>query len=425
MARQGFFPGWKVVIGSGVGISFGSAPVFASGFALLTTAIAHDFGWTQPQIARAATLFLLLQTLIYPVCGWPLDRFGSRRFAIFSIAAFAVSLLVLSQIGNSLTQFYLAFALMGLVSAGTNVLSYARAIALWFNRKRGLALGFAGSAQALGAFVIPVFGQKIIAQHGWSTALLALAAFEVVVCLPLVAWLVKDSPAPYGLHPDGAAPVEIVAAEQVADPGMEVGAIIRTVTFWKLAVCFGLVGLGFYAIVPNFVYILSRTAGLSPAEVAQIQAVGGVAVLFGRICFGYLLDRIHAPYVGVMAVTTSACCALIYATVGDRTVLFLAAIMSGFAIGGETDLLPYLASRYFGTRSVSRIFGWFLFAFSLGASIGPTAFAQVSAAYDSVVTPLFMLAALQIIPGLLFLSLGRYPASPEPAQRDRALANAA
>ncbi len=89
------------------------------------TAIAHDFGWTQPQIARAATLFLLLQTLIYPVCGWPLDRFGSRRFAMFSIAAFAVSLLVLGQIGNSLTQFYLAFALMGLVGAGTNVLSYA------------------------------------------------------------------------------------------------------------------------------------------------------------------------------------------------------------------------------------------------------------------------------------------------------------
>ena len=29
MARQGLFPGWTVVIGSGVGISFGSAPVFA------------------------------------------------------------------------------------------------------------------------------------------------------------------------------------------------------------------------------------------------------------------------------------------------------------------------------------------------------------------------------------------------------------
>jgi hypothetical protein len=43
--------------------------------------------------------------------------------------------------------------------------------------------------------------------------------------------------------------------------------------------------------------------------------------------------------------------------------------------------MPYLASRYFGTRAVSRIFGWFLFAFFLGATVGPLAFAQLSAAY--------------------------------------------
>lgn len=428
MASQGpflgLFPGWKVVAGSGVGISFGSAPVFATGFALFSSAIAHDFGWTQPEVARAATLFLLLQTLIYPVCGWPLDRFGSRRFAMYSIAAFAISLIVLSQIGNSLTQFYVAFALMGLVSAGTNVLSYARAIALWFNRKRGLALGLAASAQAVGSFVIPIVGQKLIANHGWSTALLTLAAFELVVCLPLVAWLVKDSPAPYGLRADGDDPADSVVVEQAADSGMEVGEIIRTTTFWKLAVAFALIGMSFYAIVPNIVYILTKTASLSHAEVAKVQAAGGVAVLFGRICFGYLLDRVHAPYVGVLTVVISACCALVYGNVSGHAVIYIAAILSGFAIGGETDLLPYLASRYFGTKSVSKIFGWFLFAFFLGATVGPTAFAQVSAAYDSVTTPLFMLAMLQIVPALLFLSLGRYPDAPEPVQRE-ALAKAA
>lgn len=424
MARQGLFPGWKVVFGSGVGISFGSAPVFAAGFALLASAMAQDFGWSQPDVAKAATLFLLLQTLVYPICGWPLDRFGSRKFAMFSIVAFAIGLIALSQVGNSLIQFYLAFAVIGLVSAGTNVLSYARAIALWFNRKRGLALGLAASAQAVGALVIPIVGQKLIAGHGWSVALLTLAVFELVVCLPLVAWLVKDSPEPYGLHPDGVDPAQSVEVEEVADTGMEVGEIIRTATFWKLAVAFALIGMSFYAIVPNIVYILTKTAHLSHAEVAQVQAAGGVAVLFGRIFFGYLLDRVHAPYVGVLTVVMSASCALIYGNVSGHTVIFIAAILSGFAIGGETDLLPYLASRYFGTKSVSKIFGWFLFAFFLGATVGPTAFAQISAAYNSVTTPLFMLAILQIIPALLFLSLGPYPAKPAPVQRE-ALARAA
>ncbi|MGO4714782.1 MFS transporter [Bradyrhizobium sp. 2TAF24] len=401
--------------GSGVGIAFGSAPFFAAGFPLLAAAMAQNFGWTQPQVAQAATIFLLLQTVTYPICGWPLDRFGSRRFAVASIAMFAVALVLLSQVG-SLMQFYLAFALIGLVSAGTNVLSYARALALWFSRKRGLALGFAASAQAVGGFLIPIFGQKIIAEHGWTAALLTLAAVELVVCLPLVAWLVKDSPAPLGLHPDGIAPAAHAGASvDDGDPGLTVGAIIGTTTFWKMAIAFALIGMSFYAIAPNVVYILTKTAGMSHAEIAKIQAVVGISVLFGRIGFGHLLDRVHAPLIGVMTVVMSACCALIYATQTAPTIILLAAVMSGFALGGETDLLPYLASRYFGTRSVSRIFGWFLFAFFLGATAGPMAFAWVSAACGSVVIPLVILAALQIIPAALFLSLGHYPTA-EPAE---------
>jgi len=414
MAKRAFFPGWKVVIGSGIGISFGSIIFFAASFALLASAWAREFGWTQTELARAATIFLMVQMAMCPVCGWLLDRWGSRRFAVASIALFAISLMMLSQIGNSLAQMYLTFALVSLVSAGTNVVSYARAIALWFDRKRGMALGLAASAQAVGSFLVPIVAQKIIAQSGWSSALLSLAAFELLVCLPLVALLVKDSPTPYGLLPDGAEPAEKVATAAPVVTGMEVRDIIRTATFWKLAVCFAIMGTSFYAIAPNIVFILTKTAGLSLADVAKVQAVSGVAVLLGRIGFGYLLDKLHAPVVGVMALVLSATCFAIYATTGMPALIFVAAAIGGVAIGGEADLMPYLASRYFGTHAVSKIFGWFLASFFIGAAIGPVAFAQAMAAYNGAVTPLIMLVALQIVPAILFLSLGRYPA--EPAQ---------
>jgi len=93
-------------------------------------------------------------------------------------------------------------------------------------------------------------------------------------------------------------------------------------------------------------------------------------------------------------------------------VIVVATILNGLAIGGDSDLMPYLASRYFGTRAVSRIFGWFLFAFFLGAAIGPVAFAQLSVIYQGADSPLMMLAALQIVPAILFLSLGRYRVNP-------------
>jgi MFS family permease len=412
MAKRALFPGWKVVLGAGVGIAFGSLVIFASGFAILAAAMAPQFGWTQPEVAKAASIFLLVQTLTFPLCGWPLDKWGSRRFAIANILAFAGVLVVLSQIGGSLLQFYLVFALLSLVSAGTNPVSYVRAISLWFKRKRGVALGLAACGQALGAFLVPVLGQKCIAQYGWPTALVFLAAFEALICMPLVATLVKDNPADFGLLPDGDTAQQNPPVRQHDEPSMEFGIILRTATFWKLAAAFGIMGMSFYAITPNIVYILNKMAGMSLAQVAMVQAVSGIAVLFGRIGFGLLLDRVHASLVGVGALALFAGCCLIYATTPVPALVAVGAIIGGLSIGGETDLLPYLASRYFGTRAVSKIYGWFLFAFFLGATVGPFAFAQLMTNYDGAEIPLFMLIALQALPAALFLSLGRYPSVP-------------
>jgi MFS family permease len=414
MARQAYFPGWNVVVGSGIGIAFGSVPIFASGFGMLAFAMAKQFGWTQPQVQNAASIFLLLQMLAYPLCGWPLDKWGSRAFAIASIFGFAVALVLLSQIGGSLLLFYLAFAVLSLVSAGTNVVSYARALALWFSRKRGLALGLAASGQAIGGFLVPTLAQKGIATFGWPTALLILAAFEMVICLPLVAFLVKNDPAPYGLLPDGDTAPVTPAIAPTTEADMTVGEILRTSTFWKLAVAFAVMGMSFYAIAPNIVYTLTKTASMNLAQIATIQTIAGVAVLFGRVGFGTLLDRVHAPLVGVASLLLFAASGLVYVTTPVPLLVMAGAVAMGLSIGGETDLMPYLASRYFGTRSVSKIFGWFLFAFFLGAAIGPVAFAQVMASSGSATVPLLLLVGVQIVPISLFLSLGRYPAAGTP-----------
>lgn len=167
MSPQSAFPGWRVVAGSGVGIGFGSAVFIGSSFALLASAIGAQFGWAQTELAAGASIFLLMQMVTYPVVGWLLDRFGTLKVAMTSIVLFALALAVLSRVAGASWQFNAAFFLIGLVSAGANVVSYARAITHWFERKRGLALGVAAGFQALGSFVMPIVFQKLIATSGW------------------------------------------------------------------------------------------------------------------------------------------------------------------------------------------------------------------------------------------------------------------
>jgi nitrate/nitrite transporter NarK len=50
---------------------------------------------------------------------------------------------------------------------------------------------------------------------------------------------------------------------------------------------------------------------------------------------------------------------------------FAAAILVGLGVGAETDLMPYVVSRYFGLRAFGEILGYVLTAWGLGGVIDP------------------------------------------------------
>lgn len=409
------FAGWKVVLGAGTGIAFGSAVFVSSSFSLLAEAIGHEYGWTQAQLALGASLVLFMQIFSYPMVGALTDRIGSRLAAVMSIVFFAASLFMLghvgtpylSFIGDPMMQYYVSFFLIGALAAGTNVVCYSRALTLWFDRRRGLAIGIAAAFQAVGATLLPVVFHQLITRWGWAEAVLALGVFLLVFCLPMVAWLVKDSPVPFGLNPDGD-PVPHHAEPKgtnVVRPG--IGQLLADARFRSLALSFAVLGFAAYALSTNAVYILTRTAGLSVGEVATVQAAWGASVLVGRVGFGYLLDRFDGALVALFAVVLGAFVFVSYGMGGSYAWVMVTAVAAGIAIGGESDLIPFLAGRYFGKDAVSTVFGWFLSAFAIGAALGPVTFAQASTLLKGPELVLFAIAALHIVPGVLFLGLRR------------------
>ncbi len=62
------------------------------------------------------------------------------------------------------------FALAEAASAFQTPLGYAKAIAAWLDRRRGLALGIAMSGVGLGGFVMPQLAQALIDSVGWRGA---------------------------------------------------------------------------------------------------------------------------------------------------------------------------------------------------------------------------------------------------------------
>jgi len=399
MGGTRLYRGWRVVVGAGLGIGFGSAVFLSTAFPLISAAVAKAYGWSQTDVAKGASAALLLQAVGYPAAGFLIDRFGSRKIASASIMLFALSLAALAAASGGYGRYIGACAAIGLFAAATNMLGYARALSHWFDARRGLALGVAAAFQAIGAVALPVVTEKLILAAGWPTAALAIGAFEAVVCLPLVLWLVEDEPENLG----GEAPRPVSARVAAPAPDFRGGA-----TFAKLAVAFAIMGFTFYAIVSNIVFILTH-AGLESSEIAGVQAIAGLSLLVGRVGFGRLLDRWPASVVGLATLAASAAFCFGLAFARTHLAALAASALGGLSIGGESDFLPYMASRYWGRENVSRAFGLFLVAFVLGAGLGPVALARASEALGDPRMALIGLGVLQIVPAVVFLTLPPYP----------------
>lgn len=405
MSRLAVNPGLVAALGSAVGVAFGSTPFFSSVFAVLGAAWADAFGWSPAVLASAATLYLSMQVAAFPVAGWMLDRWGSRRVACASILMFGLTLLALSQMTGSALGLKVLLALMGFTSVATNFIAYARVIASWFDRNRGLAIGLTASAQAVGIITLPLIVQRLIEASGWSTALLAVGGFQLLVCLPVVWLLVQEQPS--------LAPGPEVAGTPAT--AARFGAVLRSPVFWGIAACIAVEGLTIYAILPNTAFILGRTAGLAARDIAALASLSGIAFLAGRVGFGYLLDKAPARLLFIVMVAMVAGSVSLYAAADTLAGVRAGAFLLGMAGGGQTDLMPYVASRYFGVQAVSTVFGLLLLAFFAGAAVAPMLFVVVASA-QGVVGALTLLAALQIVPAAVFAAL------PNPPQRLAALA---
>ncbi|MGJ7566520.1 MFS transporter [Variovorax sp. GB1R11] len=407
------YSGWWVVGGSAVGMGFSMQMFIATGFTFLAAALSKAFGWSLIEVAAGATFYLLGQVIGFPLAGTLLDRLGTRRVVTLGICGVAVLMLVLSTV-HALWELYACLFAMGIVGAMGYTISYLRALVLWFDRRRGLAIGLAASGLALGGAIYPFATQRAVSLAGWSAVPLTIAALQLLVVLPLVLAMVRDSPASYGLAADGR-PLGEAATPARARTDAALGQVrsltlrqaLCTIDFWMLAVAYLVGGAAVYGLITNAVHILSHTASLGLAEIAKVQAVGGVTILLGRLLGGFLLDRMGTRTLAVATNMLGAVAILGYGYSDTLGAAMVAAFLIGLATGGEGDVLPYMAAKYFGPESFGRIYGALSAFFAVGTAIGPVIYAALARLTDSPSRPLVALAGAMLAASFCFFFVGR------------------
>jgi MFS family permease len=408
--------GWPIIVTSvlGITVSFGSLVIFT--FGVFMKPLQSQFGWSRAQISLAFTFTALAIALFSPLIGRTVDRIGARRVLLPCVAIYGGTFCCLSLL-RTLPEFYAIYIVLGMVGNGTTQLCYARVIAAWFDRRRGIALATMMTGVGAGAIGIPPLATWLIGAFGWRPAYLLLGTAIFVLGIVPAALFLREVP-------PGAVNVRS-AVQSVRLPGMTGGEAARTAVFWLLLAGFFLFSISVNGSIAHLIPMLTDR-GFSNQRAALAASILGVLTLCGRLLTGLLLDRFRGSRVAGIFFAIAAVGVGIVSGAHHLLAAYTGAALIGLGMGAEADVMPYLISRYFGLRSFSEIYGYSFTAYAVAAAIGPLLMGWSFDRLHSYTIIMLALAVAMFIGALVLAGLPRYPvlaenetvlseAAPEPA----------
>jgi MFS family permease len=237
-------------------------------FALLMEPVERELGLTRAQSSLAFSLALLAEgALAYPVGRW-IDK-GHERWVMTGGSVLVGACLLLHSVVNSAATFYAVWLGLG---AGLAATLYAPVFAIVTRRfpddfrRAIITLTFLGG---LASTVFIPLTAWLIQSLGWRHALWILAGFQLLVCAPLHAVVLRGAPP----RTDSAAP---------GAPAETHTAHLRSAPFLLIGV-FAVGMMGVTAALPPHMISLLRGSGLSETWVIAIPASIGLIQVLGRL----------------------------------------------------------------------------------------------------------------------------------------------
>ena len=359
LRKNRIFYGWYIVAASVVMNAYITV-AFGLGFNVFFLPILTEFGWSRAVTSGAFSLRSLESGLLAPIIGFLVDRWGPRPIILIGVFLVGSGMIMMAYI-DSLWGFYAAFLIAALGGSGAgHGVSWVVAVAKWFNRMRGRALGIAMLGPVIGGPLL--FTIAIIDEYfGWRIATLILGVGVWIIGLPL-ALVARTEPRAYGYFPDNERTIDDPKTQPELDrqyhSGMSVSEALMTRDFWVLTILFALMFLGISGLMVHLIPLLEDFA-YSSTEAATILGILFLLSGLGRVFSGFMADSLDYRKVLIILVLCQLLGLLILTRLSEPNIwiVFIFTLTFGIGFGGTIPLRPFVIMQIFGGKSFGALQG--------------------------------------------------------------------
>ena len=353
------FDGWRIVAVAFVCHAVNTGVIFYA-WGVFVTPLAEHFGGRGP-VANGFSILQLCAAGYSLAVGRVVDRRGARPVQLLGACVLASGFLLVSRV-DSLGGLYCCLG--GPIALGSTCigpLPNNSAVARWFVRRRGRALGFATAGISAGGIVFVPLAQELILHVGWRATFVVLAVVVFALVVPPVFFWMRRDPADFGQEPHGLpatppASADLAAVEREIEISVRPEVAFRHRTFWFLAAAFGLTMAGLASVLLYQVPLLIDR-GLPPERAALVLGATAAMGVVGKLGFGALLDRFDQRRVAAVCFCLQAAGVCLLAFGSSTPALVCYVILYGYAMGGNVTLLASLTGAVFGRLHYGAIAG--------------------------------------------------------------------
>jgi MFS family permease len=363
-------------------------------FSILAPDMAASLAWSHEWIFGVLSIALLVGGLTAPWLGVLIDRVGAGRVMTIGSAVAAAALVACAYAPGKSTFVAALIA----VEVAANLVQYGAAFGLLVQLRPAVAQRSITYLTLIAGFASTIFWPVTSFLHGqlsWQNVYLLFAAANLLVCLPLHAWLSS-----------GLTRSRKQAASSPTQPVLGVLPIsCRRAGFLLMTTAFALQYLASSAVLVHMVPLLSGLGlGATAALVGTLFGPSQVASRLINMVFGRNLDALHLAMISAGLIPAGAL--LLAMTAPSITGAVIFAVVFGMGNGLLSIVTGTLPLALFGSEGYGKLQGKMMAARLIVSALAPFVLA-VALERFGISPSLGGIVVLGILALALFAVLGR------------------
>lgn len=307
---------WWVLLAATVGMALGFGVI--SSVSVFMAPLEQEMGWSRAGLSMSYTLMTVGVAFGGVLWGRVVDSVDVRWVAASGALVLSAGLFVLG-LQSSLLVVQAVSLVVGAAGFACLYAPLLATVGLWFDRRRGLAIGIVTAGGALGQGLVPFLARLLISEIGWRDAYLVMGAAYLVILVPAMLTVTRPRAAA-----GGPAMAQTTAAWRLP---------VRTSITWLSVAAF----FCCFCMAVPIVHMVTLLCdfGHAPSIGAGVLLTIMLSAAAGRVSFGMLADRIGA--LPTYAIASFVQAVTIYWLAAGQSLALLVpiAVVFGFGYAGN------------------------------------------------------------------------------------------